>query len=76
MFAFLKSGASNRYVNMVDISYFDVIQNPDETLSFHLYFTSGYDTLITPDNPDYALWIRGLKYATAQIGGKIELFTL
>ena len=74
MFAMLKSGVSNRYVNMVDISYFDVIQNPNETLSFHLYFTSGFDTIITPKNQDYSRWVKGLKYATAQLGGSLIPF--
>ena len=74
MFAFLKSGVSNRYVNMVDISYFDVIPNPSGDVSFHLYFTSGFDTIITPENQDYARWVKGLKYATAQIGGTLIPF--
>ena len=75
MFAFLKSGVSNRYVNMVDISYFDVIPNQSGDVSFHLYFTSGFDTIITPENQDYARWVRNLGYGASQIGSKIEAFT-
>ena len=76
MFAMLKSGVSNRYVNMVDISYFDVIPNPSGDASFHLYFTSGFDTIITPENQDYARWVKGLKYATAQLGGSLTSFNV
>ena len=76
MFAMLKSGVSNRYVNMVDISYFDVIPNGDGDVSFHLYFTSGFDTIITPTNQDYARWVKGLKYATTQLGGSLTSFNV